>query len=139
MKTGDRILVRKDGSGKWSERIFLYKNPVNKKFVCVAESDEEAYRKGGNSYNEIGWVYAIEIPEYIPYDSVDDFKDRLSDGLVLRGNNTAPDRIVCVSEIDGLYIANGIGTYRTSYKEFLENCRWFSDGAPCGKLKVETT
>ena len=136
MKTNDMIMVKSGDLDNWKERIFLYQNPNNKEFVCVDDKDEEAYRKGEYGYSRIYWEYGEEIPkpEYIPYDSVEEFLDRLPYGLVRFGNEKDPSRIVDVDE-DTVYIAEGCNISEYDFEEFLSDYKWFSDGSPCGKLK----
>jgi hypothetical protein len=122
--------------GDWRKRIHIetFKDGA---CLCVTSGSEEMYidnigylthRWGPDQWRE------IKEPEYVPYESVEDFKDRLADGLVLAKKGFYPQRIVSTGS-NCVWVAKRDETEEIYFDSLFECYTWYSDGAPCGKIK----
>jgi len=74
--------------------------------------------------------------EYVPYESIDDFRQRMPDGLVRFKNDEFPSKVIAFDE-EYVYIYENCNLSEHTFEDFLKHYTWFSDGSPCGKLKED--
>lgn len=124
--------------GIWEKRILLQKI-AGGKCLCVAEGYEETYIDSDTSTFVVDSCRAsewreIKELEYVPYESIEDFKDRLAGGLVLVKKGFYPQRIVSTGS-NCVWVAKRDETEEIYFDSLFEFYIWYSDGAPCGKIK----